>query len=890
MKKNIARKMLSSLPLLCAALVLEAAEAGVEEWPWLEGPNHDSSYRMPEGLEPAIQTKQMQQMWDSALQVAAPALSRQEMPNGGCATPIIHDGRMYIWWVSPDPDAAYSRLHSSPRKARGEFLQNRHMYRVIDWALWGQENIACIDLESGKTLWWRTFESFSPIYGEHKESINAHSMAAAEGKVFAKGSDYQLYCLDAESGALLWRQPGLGIESRKAKHLHALSSMIRIKDSRQDCNSLAVANGVLIDSFYGVAGYDINTGKRLWKHSDVKMVTRQNAKIFPDQGREYVIVPGAKQLTLIDPLSGEELWRITDKMGNAKCSVQGDLVFVSHDNGTKPSEGNSGMTACYRISPEKAEFLWENPEVPFGNARNHVAYVHGEHVFLDSGPFLNVLSLKDGALQKKIDLKHAKGNTGITMRVNDFVYCSPDSQHLNYNFQVIDLNKQEAVGQLSMLHPAISYSAHMLPVFHGDSLYLRRSYGRISRYRFTNDVAPETKVDLDKPIYVAAVDEEMTLTASVTGPDVDAVHFLVDGKKVAEDTSAPFEYAVSFSTPGTRVLQAVGIQGTKQTPSFTRLMDVVEIDLRLLTLSEDLRLNEKRRVIPVAFRKGTDWPLPQKFQTVRFSGFLSDSFLPLRNVKPEDDAGWRNRVTFTSSSGKIVDLTPDGDQTKRPYSGWGTYVPSETGTHTITVTYEHGGRAYTASTDLTVLPEDAPRSQKLWKIGAPAVASSGRRLPLSPIADTGWLKKTNPYEIEVLEGANLLASFKKSAMRIDVKDGATGRLRLRVRHPGNADFAPTDWEDVEVFVCSNLKNRAEQVIHFNEIPDQKAVKDNQLGLQADSESEFPVQFSVLSGPAKIEEGTLILTGEPGRVTVIAEHPGDHKHHAALAVVHEFRVN
>ncbi len=869
--------------------MVSVAEAGPSEWPWLEGPNHDSSYQMPEGVEPAIQTRQMQHMWDSALQVAAPALSRQEMPNGGCATPIIHEGRMYMWWVGPDPDAANDRNHISPRKARGEFLQNRHMFRVFDWALWGQEHIACIDLETGKTLWWRSFKSFSPIYGEHKESINAHTMAAADGKVVAKGSDYQLYCLDAETGALIWREPGLGIRKRKEKHYHSLSKMRRVADSRQDNNSLLIADGVIVDSFYTVAGFDLSTGKQLWSHNGVKMGSRQNAKIFPANGKEYVIVPGANQITLIDPQSGEELWRLTEKIGNAKLSVQGDLVFVSHDNGTEPSEGNSGMTACYRISPEKAEFLWENPDVPFGNARNHVAYVHGDHVFLDSGPFLNVMSLQDGRLLKQLDLKHAKGNTGITMRVNDFVYCSPDSQHLNYNFQVIDLNKQETVGLVQMLHPAISYSAHMLPVFHGDSLYLRRSYGRISRFRFVNETPPENQINLDKPVYVAAVEEELTLTAAVKGQEMDAVHFYVDGKNVWQDSTAPYEFPVSFVTPGARVVQAVGIRGGDELKSFPRLFDAVDVDLRLLTLTDDLRLNEKRRVIPVAFRGGTDWPLPQRFQSVRFATFLSDSFLPLKTVTAQDDARWRERVAFQVRSGKMEDLTPEADVKKRPFSGWGTYLPNETGTHTITATYQHGGRSYTASTDLTVLAEETPRSQRIWSIGAPFVMESGRKLSLIPVTESGGLKKSPPYEVELIAGQELVTLNARMPLRIEVKDGANGRIHLRVRQPGNTEFAATDWEDVEVFVCSNLNAREEQTIEFAALSDQTAEKGKWIPLQAESESEYPVRFSVLSGPALVQDGNLVLSGKTGVVTVIAEHHGDYTHKAALSVVQEFRV-
>ncbi len=95
------------------------------------------------------------------------------------------------------------------------------------------ESIQCNDLQAGKLLWRRKFES---------NFVFSH-LTVSEGKIFAGCEDTNFYCLDAETGAILWQLNGIVGGSRKP----------------------FVMNGVVYFNrtfFYAV---DANNGQILWK-------------------------------------------------------------------------------------------------------------------------------------------------------------------------------------------------------------------------------------------------------------------------------------------------------------------------------------------------------------------------------------------------------------------------------------------------------------------------------------------------------------------------------------------------------------------------------------------------------------------------------------------------
>ncbi|GEO20826.1 hypothetical protein CQA01_13600 [Cyclobacterium qasimii] len=90
-------------------------------------------------------------------------------------------------------------------------------------------------------------------------------------------------------------------------------------------------------------------------------------------------------------------------------------------------------------------------------------------------------------------------------------------------------------------------------------------------------------------------------------------------------------------------------------------------------------------------------------------------------------------------------------------------------------------------------------------------------------------------------------------------------------------------DDIEI----TTKSRINQVISFSALPAMQ-FGDAPFDLVATADSELPVQFTVVSGPATITGKQLTITGT-GTVKVKAEQAGDNEYEAAEAIEQSFKV-
>ncbi|WP_339922496.1 T9SS type A sorting domain-containing protein [uncultured Cyclobacterium sp.] len=90
-------------------------------------------------------------------------------------------------------------------------------------------------------------------------------------------------------------------------------------------------------------------------------------------------------------------------------------------------------------------------------------------------------------------------------------------------------------------------------------------------------------------------------------------------------------------------------------------------------------------------------------------------------------------------------------------------------------------------------------------------------------------------------------------------------------------------DDIEI----TTKSRINQVISFSPLPDMQ-FGDAPFDLSATADSDLPVQFTVVSGPASITGTQLTITGT-GTVKIKAEQVGDNEYDAAEAVEQSFEV-
>lgn len=288
-------------------------------------------------------------------------------PNGGCATPIVHQGRLYQWYYVPAGEAIDAGRATQGRDPTPE-PWNRHL---------ADDVMVCMDAATGATL-WRTVAPLSGLtYPCHKNESQGHVMAARDDRVFAVGAAGRVFCLDAATGAIVWQ-----VDSPLDGQLLAQAAAHREKRPRPDRSgppsnrgsghSPVVAGGTLVVSpssgnGTGIAGIAIADGQVLWQRNGIQE-TCASPLVWRVGGTESVIVTGPSDektgqpatVRCLDAATGEDRWAI-DGLGPMPygASLHGDLLFV---NIGTASRGPAARVAAYRLAANGAERLWALPE------------------------------------------------------------------------------------------------------------------------------------------------------------------------------------------------------------------------------------------------------------------------------------------------------------------------------------------------------------------------------------------------------------------------------------------------------------------------------------------------------------------------------------------------
>ena len=121
-------------------------------------------------------------------------------------------------------------------------------------------------------------------------------------------------------------------------------------------------------------------------------------------------------------------------------------------------------------------------------------------------------------------------------------------------------------------------------------------------------------------------------------------------------------------------------------------------------------------------------------------------------------------------------------------------------------------------------------------------------------------------------------------------NGVTGAVTVRASQGGNANFNPAA-SVVRSFEVSAPSSPAKQnqIITFAQ-PANKQMTDAAFTLSASSNSNLPISFSIVNGPATLSGSTVTLSGTAGTVTVRASQGGNASYNAAAAVERSFQVS
>jgi outer membrane protein assembly factor BamB len=174
-------------------------------------------------------------------------------------------------------------------------------------------------------------------------------VCAAGDRLYCAGPDGTLYCLKAADGALIWQVDG------------RTWWPLRTDGKREIHSSFLVADGVAVIQGGGhdgphcnegaVAALDAETGALLW--SEQKYGGEGSPVLWRTGEQAYVLILARDGLTAFDLRTGKALWAVTPGSSSGTPLVVGDYAVILSDTIRK-----YGLT-CYRLSPDKAEQVWQ---------------------------------------------------------------------------------------------------------------------------------------------------------------------------------------------------------------------------------------------------------------------------------------------------------------------------------------------------------------------------------------------------------------------------------------------------------------------------------------------------------------------------------------------------
>ncbi len=192
-----------------------------------------------------------------------------DLPSGGCGSPVIANGRVYV------------------------YIQQRDAMK---------DTVVCLDEKTGTEYWERDFAF--PKVSMHEAS---GTPCVAEGRCLVNGT-MACYCLDAATGDLIWaKNPGVDAEV---------------------CSSFALVAGVAVVLGGEAHGYDLRTGALLWKASDPGGWARGISSAVECPG-DRIIYGGKYRLCCLEARTGKVVWELPG--GGKGFSDYGLTPLVSGD-------------------------------------------------------------------------------------------------------------------------------------------------------------------------------------------------------------------------------------------------------------------------------------------------------------------------------------------------------------------------------------------------------------------------------------------------------------------------------------------------------------------------------------------------------------------------------
>jgi outer membrane protein assembly factor BamB len=273
--------------IILVLLLTASTTFAADDWPQFRGPGGDGQA-----------TGTLPTEWSEAEHVAW----KTKIPGRGYSSPVIADGRVWLTSAveSPVPDGLSKA--DAPDMGNGEKQVTDLQVELLAIA---------IDVRSGEIIQKVSLTTIiGPVSVHGTNSYASPTPVLSAGRVYCHFGSYGTFCIDANSGKILWRaklliQHGVGPGSSPIVYENRL---------------ILVCDGM--DQQY-VAALDTASGKQLWKTNRPPIRTPNGdfkksfctPLLITHKAQDQLIIPGAQWFISYEPLTGKEIWRFDHGAG-----------------------------------------------------------------------------------------------------------------------------------------------------------------------------------------------------------------------------------------------------------------------------------------------------------------------------------------------------------------------------------------------------------------------------------------------------------------------------------------------------------------------------------------------------------------------------------------------
>jgi outer membrane protein assembly factor BamB len=401
---------------ILTTLLLSTASAHAQEWTRFRGPNGSGT---SETIIPAKWTPDSYR-W------------KVELPGTGHGSPVLWSGKVFLnasrdegrkrlvtaidattgktLWTTPFESSKHKTHKHNSFATSTPTVDAGHVFSV--WGHKGELRVVALD-HDGKTAWDR---DLGGVNGGHGFGVSPilHDDLLILPNDQEKGGGY-IIALDKQTGKTRWKIP------RKSKRLTFSTPCIYSHPGGGQADQLILTNWWL-----GITSLNPGTGKLNWEKSVFGRPHAERAIASPIVTHGLVIGTCGfttldKHLVAMDPLKGEEVWRIEQSVPHIPCPiVVNDLLFMW---------GDGGILSC--LDPRNGKTHWRERvkdvrDTYFGSpvaAGNHIFCTssNGSVVVIEASKTFRQLAVNE--LEELCRSTPAIANGNLYLRTYGHLYC-----------------------------------------------------------------------------------------------------------------------------------------------------------------------------------------------------------------------------------------------------------------------------------------------------------------------------------------------------------------------------------------------------------------------------------------------------------------------------------